>query len=345
MNRTGNDSLTLLRHSWIFGFVVGILLLCVAPMVAHAQLEQFLNLLNGTPTSGIAEPTLVTEPRSPGSYTEVRIMIPHTMSDVGGGINWRIDGIAQPEYQNSRNITFTTGAVGEDRTISAVVTTSGGDTRTLRTTVVPMDLDITIEGKTMVPSFYDGRALPSKNAEVLITAIPQVGDSRSHETFSYRWQVDGDVLDNGIVKGRYQNMVRAPVSRPAIVRIEVFNDDNTLLITKVFELATYDPQFRFYEVNPLRGLSPMELSARGEIEASELIVRAEPYYFDRALLEDEHRLQWSVNGDGFTPQGDGQEAALDLRGAGSARVSASLQSVVQLLQFAEGSTQFQFRTP
>lgn len=326
----------------LFATVIVVFLLSM-PLQGRAQFGALESAFNGIFGGGLPQPTLVVEPQFPGAAEQVTASIPDTISDVSGGIRWTVNGQVRPEFENERSITLTTGALGETISFSATVTNRSGAGQTLSQAVTPIDLDIVIEGKTIVPKFYEGRALPSRGAEVLLTAIPQTGTPVSHEDFSYRWQIGNTVVDSGIVKGRFQQLIEMPVSRPELVKVDVFGSENNLLVSKTFELAFFDPEFRFYEASPLLGLSPVELGVRTLPTDAELVIRAEPYFFDPKLLAFEHQFRWDINGKALSSDpGDELEATVNISGNGSARVNASLRSRAELLQHAEGRTIMRF---
>lgn len=305
----------------------------------RAQFEAVESVFGDIIGNDALQPALVMSPSYPGAEEEVEVSVPATIVDVSGGIRWLVNGRALQEFENERSITYTTGALGETILFTALVTGRDGSGQTLTKGVTPTEVDITIEGKTIVPGFYKGRALPSRGAEVLLTAIPQTGSPVPHENFSYRWQVGNNVLSNGIVRGSYQQSVTMPVSRPELVRVDVYGTENNLLVSKTFELSFHDPLFRFYETSPLLGISPLELGMRTLASDTEVAVRAEPYYFDPNMLEEEHQLRWNMSRRTISSDPDDElRATINIRGSGSVRMSASLRSAKQLLQYADGET-------
>lgn len=319
-----------------------LLTLLLLPKVSNAQFEQSINPLTDIFSSGLPQPRLEIKPQHPSGHTEVEVSLPSTLTNTTD-IVWSIDGVSQQALANERSISLTTKDLGEPTTVSAVLRNSDGSAQTFTEVITPIALDITIEGKTMVPGFYDGRRLVSRGAEVLITAIPQTGTPVPHENFLYRWQVGGRVIDGGMVKGRFQQLLQAPVSQPELVRVEVFGSENNLLVSKVFELEFFDPIFRFYESSPLRGVSPLELGMHALAPNTELTVRAEPYYFDPAMLKEEHQLRWDINRQAVhSDSGDELQTTVNIQGSGNARMNASLRSAKQLLQFADGQTTLRF---
>lgn len=284
-------------------------------------------------------PGLEISPTHPGSRDEVVVSLPPTLINVSGGVRWFLNGEAQTEYDNQREFSFISGRIGESMRVVAHIMGGGAIQSRLEKVITARELDIVIEGDGMTPYFYKGRTLPSGSTPVSLTAIPHTGDGTPYTEYSYKWTVDGRVLNGGGARGLYQISLEEPSARPSIVRVDVTNNSGQLVVSKTFGLVPYKPVVRFYEINPLRGTSRVAISDDIPVTSSEVTVRAEPYYFDESLLEQEHEVQWTVNRRGIdNPSDDLQEITLrNIRGDDSrAEVSFSLHSAVQLLQFVRG---------
>ncbi len=320
-----------------------ITLVCLfVPLCSWAQFSNINDLTNLDTTA-----SLTTAPRFPGPNEQVTVTLnDYQYQTTGATIDWYINDVLQPNLQNQRSITITTGELGDSTTVRSRSTLKNGQVIPASTTIRPAVVDLLVEANTLTPSFYPGRALPSPGSQVRVTAIPFTATNGSNpERFSYTWEVNGEVQDGGAVREKNYVVFRSDFGRSVQVSVSVFDNNNTLITKARTNVPITDPELHFYEVNPLRGLLPTALRDPHIMTGNELRLRAEPYYYDPTALQNNNTLiEWEINGSQVENTSDDPfEVTLRRQGeTGSFTLGYHIRNLSQLLQGVEDNIRIQF---
>lgn len=253
----------------------------------------------------------------------------------GAVIKWFLNGTEQTNFTNSRTMTFVAGEMGETSNITASLQLRSGGVVSVGAAATPSRVDLIIEADTTTPLHYPGRALPSRGSTVRITAIPTTNQNPNNLTYS--WSVDNQVLYGGSLVGKQTATFVAPSARTFLIKVNITDKDGRSIGNKLEEIQLTDPVLRFYEVNPLRGISPVAILSPHFLLGSEMTVRAEPYHLASNRKAEDYFVEWKINNEKIAnPSSNPQVITLQNSG-GSGRfvVNFHLRNFKNALQGAQ----------
>ncbi|MCA9363314.1 hypothetical protein KC851_03260 [Candidatus Kaiserbacteria bacterium] len=251
-------------------------------------------------------------------------------------ITWLLDGVKISDTNNALNISFNAGAERKTQTISAVIDRSSGRTianQDLR----PAYLDIIVEPQTHTPSFYQGRALPSKGSLVNLTAL--LSDSDLYRNgLLYTWRVGRVVLSGGPIYNNNKVSFEVPYGRDVVISLDITTPDGITVAEKNIIVPSVSPYLRFYEASSLFGLRTIPTTNLVLIGNS-TAVRAEPYHLDSRVYNAPSIAEWGVSGQDYSDVGSNPyEITLQRTDqTGSSRLTFQVRDIRELLQGAKGS--------
>ena len=247
-------------------------------------------------------------PEIPGAYEEVTASIssPSINLDLSS-ITWSIDGEKVSSNIGQKSISFKTSGVGEK--ITVVATASLGNTF-LRgsATVNPGEVDILWEASdTYTPPFYKGKALPTSESSIRVTAIPNAfkssGGAYKIGDLSYKWSRNSEIL--GSLSGRAVSTLSFKndyLKRGELIGVETRNTSDVKIGKAEINIEIVDPKILFYEKNPLLGvLYNKSLFNSINLPNEELSLVAEPYFISPSNKNSNQiKYSWSLNGNPVT---------------------------------------------
>lgn len=308
--------------------------MCSVPGVLEAQIP---GLSSGSNFS--------LSPRMPEPFDQVTVSLSdYSINTNGATIAWFVDGSEVTSAANERSLTVSVGAAGSETEVVSITTLPSGIQIPTRTTLTPVRVDILVEGDTVAPVFYKGRAIPAEGSEVSVTAIPYTGEPRDPKGFSYRWKVNDDVVGGSSQFGKNRISFSSTFGKNIPVSVEIYDSDGSLVGGDSTVVSLVKPELHFYEVNPLRGLSEHTISRSHIFVGSEINVRAEPYFLDKTLLQSNPFIEWKLNAITIeNPSSDPQEITLRKQGdSGSFNLSFHIRNLRQLLQGVEDTITIRF---
>ena len=303
-------------------FAVGIYAVCVAT----ASAQSF---------SGAPSMSLVTTPTDPGPNEQATVLLDaYAFDTTGATITWYIDGVEQTDYKNARSIVLQTGDLGDTMSVKSVISIPGAGTRTVTKILNPSVVDIVLEGDTMVPLFYKGRALPSARSTVYATALPHTGTTVSDNTLYYTWKLGSSVILGGTTRGLNAIVFQMPENKNTVLSVVVTDANGNQVGSKSIQLVAADTLLRFYEDNPLRGESRKTIGDNFALIGEETTVRAEPYFVSKDIFRNGGVYEWSLNGAVVqNPSPEPQLITLRQTGTGgTAKVGFKLTNTQALMQ-------------
>lgn len=264
----------------------------------------------------------------------------YSIDTSAAAIRWFVDGIELSSAQNARTIELVAPPLGTTQNVRATITLPSGKTLSLDRTLKSSRVDILIEADTLTPLFYAGRALPSHGSNVRATAIVSGVDQRN---LSYQWRVDGQPIYRGAIKGQRTASFIAGTSNRSNIAVTVLDSSGAVIAKKLKEFPVVDPKIIFYSINPLRGLTEVALSDPYLFIEDEMVLRAEPYYIDRALLSGDYLHEWEINRNPIASNNDDPlEISLRNQGSGQATVGFHIRNLGDLLQGSKNDITIRF---
>lgn len=310
-----------------------LLVVFMLPVLAQAQL-----------LSGQQNIEITSSPTFPDANERVIVSLnAYTFDTNGASISWYIDGVENTAAKNQRSASFVAGDLGEATNVTVNITLSSGAKLSASKAIVPSRVDLIIEANTLVPSFYEGRPLPSVGSIARAIAVTSTGKALNPANLSYLWKLDNNVMYGGAIKGKTVAEFEVGIGREQILSVDVSNNGQTIA-RKTIVVPRTDPEIVFYPENPLRGLTPIGLKKNHILTGEEVTVRAEPYYMSSNIFSTDFLAEWKINGQKITnPSLDPQYLTLRRNaGAGSANVEFHIRNLKQLVQGVYGNFSIRF---
>lgn len=292
-------------------------------------------------TPSIEETTLTFSPETPAPGETFTARVEAYSYDMSRtAIRWSIDGVGRPEFNDREAVELVAPALGRPLVVRVAVTEQDGGVHTASRRSAPSTVELIVEGATRVPHFYRGRALPSKGSGVRVVAMPSLyapsGGLYDPDSLVYTWRVGSQVAQRGVGANTLETVM--PDSRALTITISVETLDGTARHATGARIDPAEPIVRFYEDNPLYGLSRAALPEEFTLLAPEISVRAEPYFTSRDLLANA-AIEWTLDGVPVeNPNTDRTTLTLrNVGGAGSSHIGFSARNLSALLQAARGA--------
>lgn len=284
--------------------------------------------------------TLTTVPEFPSPHAPVQVSLDdYSVETTGASIAWFINGVERTEFKNERSITIQTGDVGEKSTVRVVLTRSNAPALSHSLSIVPTEIDIILEADTYVPSFYRGRALPSRDSSLRAIAVVHDGTNVPDSAYTYKWSLGNTVISGGPVTGRNVLMLDLPHFDNQPLLVEVFDSTGTRIGRNEVQLIGTEPELHFYEHSPLRGLSEREVVSPAPLLEQETTFYGEPYFLNARIDKNDADFVWKTNGEEQAPN-QATPNAITLRslgGSGEATVELSIVTKGTFPQFIQNA--------
>jgi hypothetical protein len=320
-------------RNWHISLLFILCVVCIAPL-AHAQF------------SAVPDPLqYIVAPENPGPNQTVYIQIQGVGPFLGNAtITWQINGKVAQSGVGLTSLAVPTGPIGTATTVHVSIDSPQGF-YTHDFIFSPSTVNLLWEADTSTPSFSENKPLYSAGSKVRVIAFPTVMSGRtqlSSGQLSFQWKRN-DTLDTG-ASGLGKNVFTFTgdsLQSGEQVSVDVYYKNNKVAGGEIIIPAT-DPQVLLYAQDPLRGelldqaiLNPFTLTA------SEITLRAEPYYFaNSSVRKGSITYTWSLNDEQISSP-DPRPGFLTLRqtgsGAGAASVGISVQNADsdKFVQFAQ----------
>ncbi|MDP7366864.1 MAG: hypothetical protein QGH83_06360 [Candidatus Pacebacteria bacterium] len=269
-------------------------------------------------------------------------------------ITWLVNNEVVSRGAGVKQMQFEAGKLGSRSVIDVVVRGTDIGTVTESITIAPTEVDLLWEAKTYTPPFYSGKALPSSDAEITITAIPQFVTSNGNKLKSseliFTWKRDGKVLGKDSGRGRDTIEITGPrIFNSTLIQVKVSSLGGTLHGKGFAQIFTVQPKIIFYKNDIILGMR-YEKGIKDTLTLSEeeVNITAHPYFFSgNRRVSSDFDYNWNVDGSSV-PSSPDDESSIVLRqigeGEGSAVVTLSIQSIDKILQVARESFSVIFGT-
>lgn len=231
---------------------------------------------------------------TPGALTEVSLN-DYSVETVGMNIAWYIDGVLDSSFANERTIRLTAGPLGKKMQVRAILSRNGLSIFEATTTIIPTQVDLIIEADTYVPSFYQGRSLPSPESKARAVVVVNDGSKTPASGYTYEWSEDSTVLLGGPMKGKYALDFTVSRFKGKTLGVTVMNTSGGIIGRKEMELNPVEPYILFYEQSPLRGLLERAISRPLPLISEETTVYGEPYFFHTNVSSDQADFSWEID--------------------------------------------------
>ncbi len=246
---------------------------------------------------------------SPGQSVTIRAKTP-TLDTATTFFDWSVDGKHKPELSGYGNnsIQLTAGAVGTLSRASLVVTGTNGQPAQSSITIYPSTVALSWHAQTYTPAWYQGKALPTPNSIVTITATPQIvinGITLKPTDLVYTWGYEArDRLLVGVGKQSFAVQMPDQTDVDQHIRVTIEDMDGRIRKEGSIFITTVSPRTAVYRLTPLGGIDPRAaVSTIPGFRHETIDLQVEPFFFPTFSKKD-IKFQWTIGG--ITPQGNPQ---------------------------------------
>ena len=241
-------------------------------------------------------------PASPGAGQTVTITARTPATEVKTSeFTWTVNGTVRSDVSGSakNTITVTAGDTGTSIRVSVRVRRLDGTVLTASKQIYVSDLALIWKARTYVPPWYRGKALPTKNSIVTISAIPTViidGRLIPPNRLIFTWHSDGRQLAAGAGEQIVDVVVPRLPFMTRVVQVTVEDFDKKIRKEQRIALGPREPHVSVYALEPLGGIesrrsvTTLPVTSRGTLD-----FQAEPFHFP-VLSKDDLTYRWRFNG-------------------------------------------------
>lgn len=281
-------------------------------------------------------------PQNPGANMQVSAQVTSYNFDVDrSNISWIFNG---KKAGTGKQFSFATGGIGSQTVLRVSVTTPDGFSLSQTFYLGAAEVDLLWETPAYVPPAYRGKALAVSQSSVKATAIPQ-GFRVSDSNLIYNWNLNGKEMPVLSGKGKNTFNFYTSVAGTDVVKVRVSNNDQSITAENSIQIKISDPKIIFYEENPLEGPEyQKELGDTLDLGKSELILRAEPYFFSKRALSI-IPWEWQMNDKKIAAPQKPNVLHLNIpkgTAQGSSFIKLSLSNIMNVLETAEKTLQINF---
>jgi hypothetical protein len=289
--------------------------------------------------------TVNLSPEYPGPFEPVEIsLVSFSIPLDTRMITWYVDGVETARSVGKKSLTVRTKAIGTVTRVVAVIELNGVQKVTKIVELKPNSVDLLWEAiDSYVPPFYRGKALPSAEGALRVTAFA-VG-AENQNGLVYTWLRNNVVSQSDSGFGRNALTGRNNVLQNSTdVGVRVISADGTFQAENRIVIPRAEPFVRFKIANP--GISELYTTApQITIPFDQFTITAEPFYMSSRSGNYGLSFEWTANDIEvpITSGGNTPELYLSNPGEGVINLSVTANHERFILQEAQKSLTIGFR--
>ena len=282
-------------------------------------------------------------PEIPGPNEEVYIKLKsYTFNLNNYYISWYLNGQKQSADYGNREFTFTTGPVGSVKNVTAVIDVDG-QTFKKEYHFSPSEVDLLWEAvDAYTPPFYRGKAIPLKQAQIRISAIPetQLIAPSDASKLVYYWDrhYKRDIDASGFGKDSY-TFEADPLRLEEKIKVTMNDRRENSFAENIITIPTKQdtPTILFYKINDKdRILTNKALNNNQNIKGDTVKLAFEPLNMSTTKPNFvDIFLKWMLNGKVQPPQDFAKQNELYITSGGKSgeiKVGVEVEGIKKLLQ-------------
>lgn len=255
------------------------------------EAEKYMNEFGATPSVSTQDFYIESLPKAPEPNSKVDINLISYSFDINrSNIVWKINNSTKLSGTGQKSFSFNVGDAGSKTTLSVFVTTPDGTPLSKTLVYQPADVDILWEADTYVPYDYRGKAMPSSDAKIKVTAVPNLisgGSKISASRLIYNWQINYKNMPAISGYGKQSFSYDGPkIYNTDTIKVTVTNYSGEIKAEKMVKINIIMPKILFYKDSPLEGLAH-NISLFGKNiflnEGTDIV--AEPFFFSNKDID------------------------------------------------------------
>ncbi len=246
-----------------------------------------------------ADITITATPANPGPYQDVIIKVQSYSYDLDRSlVTWQKDGKQLASNGGLKTFAFRTGPAGSQTIIGLTINSQTGEGPTQAIiTFSPIEIELLWQANSYTPYWYQGKAQPSENAQIMVSAIIRAKDSKGKEvspqSLIYNWKKDGKNLPDVSGVGKSSLLIKGgAIGSTSKIEVAVSSSDQSISSGASTDIKIVKPKVIFYEDKPLVGTAWQKTLNKESNINGQMVVRAEPFYFSNKNLLN---FAWYLN--------------------------------------------------
>lgn len=276
-------------------------------------------------------------PENPRPYEDVNINLNSYATDLDNAfIEWRAGNKVLLKRTGAKDYSVKMGAVGTQAILDVKIETEEGDVLQKRIIITPSDMDLLWQAtNSYVPPFYKGKAMPSKESEVKITAIPSGPTGILSNNSNFTWKLNGETQQDQSGY-RKNSFIFAIEGLQGEEKIEVSSSPKSNGIVSIgsMSISGANPLLLFYKKSPTDGIIYSEaLNKEIFMKEDEMTIVAEPYFLSDKNNLNSSEYIWKINNEVTdTPYIRNQLTVHPTERGGYAQINLEIENTLKLFQ-------------
>jgi hypothetical protein len=240
-----------------------------------------------------------TNPTNPNPGETTTITLSSYSVDINrSNIQWLINGSVKKSGIGLKTYEFQAPSSDTNMTITANVSIADKTTIQKQIIISTKSVDVLWEAlDSYTPPFYKGKAMPSSESRIKVSAIPNKNDITTYVT---KWSLNSNILGGGANTNKmsieYRNSYLNDTDE---ITLEIGDLSGSIGSKKISYIPIISPEILFYKIDGVLGtLYNKNLNNMIDMNTNSISLSAEPYYFSpKNIRSGQLDFSWKVNGE------------------------------------------------
>ncbi|MCE9549257.1 hypothetical protein K8Q98_02550 [Candidatus Nomurabacteria bacterium] len=263
------------------------------------------NLVSAVSSSDI-EADIIPANYTPGESIEIRLSSFATNLD-SVLITWYVNGKNTSSGVGKKSLLTTAGAAGSETNVAAIIALAEGNI-TKNILIKPTVTVLLWQANdSYVPPFYKGKALPTRDSEIKVVAMPEIkvgGTMVDPKTMTYNWKKDysNETESSGYGKNFF-TYINDYLENSNNIDVTALTVNQQYSSNANIDISNIEPELIFYIKSPDTGVAWETAITNGyTVKNGESIVAAPYFISPKDIRRPEFAFNWSINDNPVTLQ-------------------------------------------
>ncbi len=280
-----------------------------------------------------------TMPENPSPFDDVTITLSSYAMDINSAdIEWLENGKTILEGIGKTSYAFKAGSANSIDSFTVKITPGNSiKTITKQISINPSEIDMLWEAvDAYTPPFYKGKALPSQEGVIKVTAVPNTSTLKgvSTKNMVYVWKVNHNVVSNASGYGKNTYIFKNDyLNNTEYVSVQASSPNGNFSSANSTDINIVSPNIIFYQKSVDAGIMyENALNDQSTLAGDEMTLVAEPYFLTMKN-NDQLNYNWKINSDSIsTPKNPRELTVRPESHGGYATISLSIENLNKLFQ-------------
>lgn len=284
-------------------------------------------------------------PENPKPFSDVTISLESLNVNIdNANIEWKSNGKTVLSGQGKKTYVFKTGGSNTNTNFEVSILPENSSISIKKTiNIAPSDIDILWEAvDSYTPPFYKGKALPTKQSKIKVTAFPNTSglSQINQKNLTYTWKNDFNTIKNssGLGKNTY-TFLNSEIKNVEKIGLDIINQSGSYKSSGNLNINIVSPEVIFYKKSPLEGiLYQKSIENNDFIEEDEVTIVVEPFFISSIENRNTFKYEWEINNTRIdTPTNPFELTVRPSSRGGYATINFMIENINKLFQKVEKS--------